>query len=142
LSALRASNSSSKASRHQHTVNLSWNASTPADISGYNIYPAVYTGSCGTFFKINSILNTSTLYADSEVTGGSSYGLCNYAVNARKCGSSRENPQGSVKTAFDVTPAGRELHLVVLPTDYLYRLFGTFHTPRRLRCCDGDKPWS
>jgi chitinase len=67
-----------------HTVNLSWDASTSADISGYNIYRAVYTDSCGSFSKINSILNTSTLYADSEVTGGTSYCYATTAVNASK----------------------------------------------------------
>ncbi|MGB3575668.1 MAG: choice-of-anchor D domain-containing protein, partial [Candidatus Sulfotelmatobacter sp.] len=30
-----------------HTVSLSWSASSSSDISGYNIYRAVYTSSCG-----------------------------------------------------------------------------------------------
>ena len=45
-----------------HSVDLSWNASTSSNISGYNIYRAVYTTSCGTFSKINSVLNSTTLY--------------------------------------------------------------------------------
>ncbi|MGA9308471.1 MAG: hypothetical protein WBW31_23955 [Candidatus Sulfotelmatobacter sp.] len=45
-----------------HTVNLSWTASTSSDISGYNIYRATYTDSCGSFSKINYTLNTSTLW--------------------------------------------------------------------------------
>jgi fibronectin type 3 domain-containing protein len=65
-----------------HTVNLSWNASTSADITGYNIYRAVYSDSCGAFFRINSVLNTSTQYADSGVTGGTSYCYATTAVNA------------------------------------------------------------
>jgi Abnormal spindle-like microcephaly-assoc'd, ASPM-SPD-2-Hydin/Protein of unknown function (DUF1573) len=56
-----------------HSVNLSWNASTSSNISGYNIYRALYTGSCGSFSKINSVLNTGTLYTDSAVTDGGSY---------------------------------------------------------------------
>ncbi len=56
-----------------HTVDLSWDASTSAEVSGYNVYRAVYTNSCGSFFKINSVLTTSTSYTDSEVTNGTSY---------------------------------------------------------------------
>ena len=56
-----------------HSVNLSWNASTSTDISGYNIYRAVYSGSCGTFAKVNPLLNTTTLYTDSTVLNGTSY---------------------------------------------------------------------
>jgi hypothetical protein len=56
-----------------HSVDLSWNASTSAGISGYNIYRAVYAGSCGRLSKINSLLNTSTLYTDSTVVDGTSY---------------------------------------------------------------------
>jgi hypothetical protein len=65
-----------------HTVNLSWNASTSSNISGYNIYRAVYTNSCGSFSKINSVLNTSTLYTDSAVTDGTSYCYATTAVNS------------------------------------------------------------
>ena len=56
-----------------HTVNLSWTASTSSNIAGYNIYRAVYTSSCGSFSKINSALNTTTLYTDSAVVSGTSY---------------------------------------------------------------------
>jgi len=66
-----------------HTVNLSWDASTSPDISGYNIYRAVYSGSsCGSFSKINSMLNTSTLYSDSVVTDGTSYCYATTAMNS------------------------------------------------------------
>ncbi|MGA9155798.1 MAG: hypothetical protein WB249_03320 [Candidatus Sulfotelmatobacter sp.] len=66
-----------------HTVNLSWTASTSSDVSGYNIYRATYTDSCGSFSKINHTLNTSTLYADSEVTDGTSYCYAATTVNTR-----------------------------------------------------------
>jgi fibronectin type 3 domain-containing protein len=64
-----------------HTVNLSWNASTSPDISGYNIYRAIYTNSCGSFSKINSVLNTSTSYTDSKLADGTSYCYATTAVN-------------------------------------------------------------
>jgi hypothetical protein len=65
-----------------HTVNLSWNPSSSSNISGYNIYRAVYaTSSCGSFAKINSTLNTGTLYTDAVVTDGTSYCYATTAVN-------------------------------------------------------------
>jgi len=65
-----------------HTVNLSWDASTSPNISGYNIYRAVYSGSCGSYSKVNSVLNTSTLYTDSSVVDGTSYCYTSTAVNS------------------------------------------------------------
>jgi fibronectin type 3 domain-containing protein len=65
-----------------HTVGLSWNASASADVMGYNVYRAVYTGSCGPFTKINVDLTTSSSYADA-VTGGTSYCYATTAVDAR-----------------------------------------------------------
>lgn len=56
-----------------HSVNLSWTASTSSGISGYNVYRASYSGSCGSFNRINSLLNTGTLYTDSAVVNGTSY---------------------------------------------------------------------
>jgi hypothetical protein len=64
-----------------HTVNLSWNASSSPNISGYNLYRAVYTSSCGSFSKINSTLNTTTLYADSTVFDGKAYCYAATTVN-------------------------------------------------------------
>ena len=65
-----------------HTVNLSWNASTSSDVTGYNIYRAVYTTGCGSYSKINSVLDTSTLYTDSSVVNGTSYCYASTAVNS------------------------------------------------------------
>jgi fibronectin type 3 domain-containing protein len=78
------------------TVNLSWTASTSSDISGYNIYRATYTDSCGSFSKINYTLNTSTLYTDLEVIDGTSYCYAATTVNTRNKESSYSN------VAFDV----------------------------------------
>jgi hypothetical protein len=65
-----------------HTVDLSWTASTSSNISGYNIYRAVYTNSCGSFSMINAVLNMSTLYTDSAVVDGTSYCYATTAVNS------------------------------------------------------------
>lgn len=74
-----------------HAVNLSWDASTSPNISGYNIYRAVYSGACGSFAKINSLLNTSTVFTDSEVVNGTSYCYATTAVNASEEESSYSN---------------------------------------------------
>ena len=65
-----------------HTVSLSWDASTSADISGYYVYRASYANSCGSFSRINSLLVTSTLYSDFEITDGNSYCYATTAVNS------------------------------------------------------------
>lgn len=65
-----------------HSVNLSWAASTSANISGYNVYRAPYATSCGTFKKLNTQLNTGTLYTDSTVTDGASYCYAATTVNS------------------------------------------------------------
>jgi hypothetical protein len=65
-----------------YSVNLSWTASTSPDISGYNIYRAVYTTACGSFSQINPTLNTSTLYTDSVVMDGTNYCYATTAVNS------------------------------------------------------------
>jgi hypothetical protein len=68
-----------------HSVNLSWNGSTSSNISGYNIYRAVYSpapvNACGSFAKINPLLNASTAYTDSNVTDGTAYCYAATAVN-------------------------------------------------------------
>jgi hypothetical protein len=64
-----------------YSVNLSWDASTSPNIAGYNIYRASYSGSCGSFGKINSSLNTTTLYTDLAVSDGTSYCYATTAVN-------------------------------------------------------------
>jgi fibronectin type 3 domain-containing protein len=81
-----------------YVVNLSWNASTSSDISGYNIYRAVYSNStCGAFSKINSSLNTSTAYADSMVLDGTSYCYATTAVNSSSDESAYSNIVSNVQ---------------------------------------------
>ncbi|MBV9624970.1 MAG: Ig-like domain-containing protein [Acidobacteria bacterium] len=52
------------------TVSLSWTAST-SSVAGYNIYRSPQ--STGPFAKINSSLDTATVYTDSSVTSGQTY---------------------------------------------------------------------
>jgi fibronectin type 3 domain-containing protein len=80
-----------------YTVNLSWNASTSSEVSGYNIYRAVYTTSCQSFSKINSVLNTRTLYSDSVVADGTSYCYATTAVNSSNEESGYSNTASNVQ---------------------------------------------
>ena len=54
----------------QHSVTLTWDAST-STVAGYNIYRADQAG--GPYTKINTILETGTIYTDSSVASGRSY---------------------------------------------------------------------
>lgn len=83
-----------------HTVNLSWNASTSSNITGYNIYRAVYVTSCGPFSKINTGLDTSTLYADSKVIDGVNYCYATTAVNT----SSQESGYSNIISNIQIPP--------------------------------------
>jgi hypothetical protein len=80
-----------------HTVNLSWTASTSSNISGYNIYRAVYVSSCGSFSKINSLLNTGVLYTDAVVVDGTSYCYATTAVDSSNQESSYSNIVSNVQ---------------------------------------------
>lgn len=56
----------------QHAVDLSWNASTSANIVGYNVYRGQIVG--GPYSKINTGgLVGSTLYSDTSVASGMTY---------------------------------------------------------------------
>jgi len=61
------------------------------NVSGYNVYRAIYTNPCGSFSKINSLLNTSTLYTDSAATDGTSYCYATTAVNTNNQESAYSN---------------------------------------------------
>lgn len=80
-----------------HSVNLSWDASSSPNISGYNVYRAAYSGSCGSFSKINSMLDTGTLYTDTTVIGGTSYCYGVRAVNTSGNESTFSNVVKNVK---------------------------------------------
>jgi hypothetical protein len=83
-----------------HSVALSWSASTSQNISGYNIYRSPYTttsSSCGSFTKINSLLDTGTLYTDSLVTNSSVYCYATTAVDTSNVESGYSNIVSNVQ---------------------------------------------
>jgi hypothetical protein len=80
-----------------HSVNLSWNASTSSNIAGYNVYRAVYASSCGSFSKINSLLDTGTLYTDSNVVDGTAYCYATTAINTSSQESGYSNVVSNVQ---------------------------------------------
>lgn len=80
-----------------HSVNLSWSASTSSNVSGYNIYRAAYASACGSFSKINSLLNTGTLYTDSAVVDGATYCYATTAVNTSNEESGYSNAVSNVQ---------------------------------------------
>jgi len=80
-----------------HSVSLSWNASTSSNISGYNVYRTAYTSSCGSFAKINSLLDTGTLYTDSSVKNATSYCYATTAVDTSNVESGYSNIVSNVQ---------------------------------------------
>ncbi len=80
-----------------HSVALSWTASTSQSISGYNVYRSPYTTACGSFSKINSLLDTGTLYTDSSVTNGSIYCYATTAVDTSNVESGYSNIVSNVQ---------------------------------------------
>ena len=54
----------------QHSVSLSWSAST-SQVAGYNVYRRSQPS--GSFTKLNSILETATVYSDANVVSGQTY---------------------------------------------------------------------
>jgi hypothetical protein len=64
----------------QHTVDLSWNASTSTSISGYNVYRSTTGG--GPYTKINPSLNPSMNYSDGTVQSGQTYYYVTTAVSS------------------------------------------------------------
>jgi fibronectin type 3 domain-containing protein len=63
----------------QHNADLSWGPS-PSTVVGYNVYRGTTPG--GPYTKINSSLDSSTLYTDSTVQSGQTYYYVITAVDA------------------------------------------------------------
>jgi hypothetical protein len=63
----------------QHSVDLTWNASTSV-VVGYNVYRGTTSG--GPYSKINSSLDGSTAYTDSTVQAGQTYYFVTTAVDS------------------------------------------------------------
>ncbi len=84
-----------------HSVSLSWNASTSSGVTGYNIYRAIYTTSCGSYSKINgTTLDTLTTYTDSAVTDGTNYCYATTAMNS----SNQESGYSNIVTDVQIPP--------------------------------------
>ena len=64
----------------QHTVDLSWIASTSTSISGYNVYRS--TSGTGPYTKVNSALDASLTFSDGTVQSGQTYYYVTTAVNS------------------------------------------------------------
>jgi hypothetical protein len=54
-----------------HSVSLSWAASTSANVAGYNVYRGTVSG--GPYTAVNTTLVSQTSFADSNVTAGQTY---------------------------------------------------------------------
>jgi hypothetical protein len=64
-----------------YSVDLSWDASTSSNISGYNVYRSTTSG--GPYSQINTTgLVTGTTYADTTVATGTTYYYVTTAVNS------------------------------------------------------------
>ncbi len=63
----------------QHSVALSWNAST-STVSGYNVYRSTVSGSG--YVKLNSSLVSGLTYTDSNVLSGTTYYYVTTAVDS------------------------------------------------------------
>lgn len=64
----------------QHSVLLTWTASTSPNVDGYNIYRSTTSG--GPYTQLNSSLNPGTTYTDSTVTNGVTYYYVTTAVDS------------------------------------------------------------
>jgi hypothetical protein len=65
-----------------HTVDLSWDASSSKNVTGYNVYRGNTSG--GPYRKINHVLNASTVYTDASVLDGHTYYYVTTSVNSKK----------------------------------------------------------
>lgn len=82
----------------QHSVALSWNASTSSGVVGYNIYRGSVSG--GPYARINSALEAATAYTDSNVSAGLTY----YYVTTAVDGSANESGYSNQTQAVIPTP--------------------------------------
>ncbi len=64
----------------QHSVSLSWTASTSPNIAGYNLYRGTVSG--GPYMRINGSLDAGTSYVDNTVSSGQTYFYVTTAVNS------------------------------------------------------------
>jgi HYDIN/CFA65/VesB family protein/centrosomal CEP192-like protein/ASPM-SPD-2-Hydin domain-containing protein len=77
----------------QHSVSLSWAAST-STVAGYNVYRGGTSG--GPYTRINSALDSNTSYMDSSVQAGQTYYYVTTAVDSTGTESSYSNQAQAV----------------------------------------------
>ena len=80
------------ASASSHSVSLAWNPSKTAAVVGYNIYRGAVTG--GPYTRVNSALEASTAYSDTNVLAGKTYF---YVVTAVDGGGTESGYSNQVK---------------------------------------------
>jgi hypothetical protein len=76
----------------QHSVALSWNAST-SQVIGYNVYRRVASGS---YAKLNTSTDATTSYTDNSVQSGLTYEYVTTAVDSSNVESAYSNPATAV----------------------------------------------
>jgi fibronectin type 3 domain-containing protein len=72
----------------QHSVSLSWDASTSPEV-GYNVYRSTQSG--GPYTKLNSSVLITLAYTDSSVQSGSTYFYAATAVDSNNVESAYSN---------------------------------------------------
>ena len=82
----------------QHSVALSWDASSGSGVVGYNVYRGGVAG--GPYSKINSALEASAAYTDNSVAAGKTY----YYVTTAVDGSGNESGYSNQAQAVIPTP--------------------------------------
>jgi hypothetical protein len=78
----------------QHSVTLTWTASSSSNVTGYNVYRGAASG--GPYTKINSSLLTATTYTDATVDAGQTYYYVATAVNSQGLESADSNQAEAV----------------------------------------------
>jgi hypothetical protein len=78
----------------QHSVSLSWAASTSSNISGYNVYRGTTSG--GPYTRINGSLDAGTSYVDNTVSSGMTYFYVTTAVETNGVESGYSNEAQAV----------------------------------------------
>jgi hypothetical protein len=73
----------------QHSVSLSWTASTSSNISGYKVYRGTASG--GPYTLLDASLITGTSYVDTSISAGQTYFYCTTAVDANNVESGDSN---------------------------------------------------
>jgi fibronectin type 3 domain-containing protein len=70
LSGTQAATTPTVSAPVQHTVTLTWTAST-SSVSGYNVYRGTVSG--GPYTKVNTALEAASSYVDNTVQSGTTY---------------------------------------------------------------------